>query len=190
MQINTDHIKAEAYAQGRIDAGEPAFMDPDGFTSNTTVGAFAHHFQQAKADGHDLLLISAWSTFMSESGRTVIATDHVEDPEDEMPTVEQVQTLHQELGQCGMSRTYVGAATVRCTLRLGHSPLAKHTYTDGRGNVLTWTTDESDQLLAERAHYVPASRYSTEVTTTRVAVSVPSSVASDEQVAADLTKEA
>jgi hypothetical protein len=178
MQSNAA-IKAEAYAQGRIDAGEPAFMDTDGFSSTTTTGAFAFHYDKAVNEGHDVNLTTAWAVFMEAAGRTVIHTD-TDTPEDEMATVEETQALRDALDNtCGMSRTYVGGPTVRCDLRLGHSPRAKHTAIVS-GNRVEWTTQESDQALADRIHYVPASTYSTEVTTTRYPVST------DAQVAADL----
>lgn len=182
MQVTKNYIVAQAYAQGRIDAGEPAFMDPDGFASNATVGAFAYHYSHAVEGGQDIALITAWATFMEQGGRTVIITGDTDTHEDEMATVAEAQALHEALGTCGMSRTFVGGPTVRCTLRLGHSSKAKHTYTTSDNVVLTWTTEESDQILADRVHYVPASTYSTEVTTTGYPVST------DAQVAADMSQ--
>lgn len=181
MHFTNDHIAATAYAQGRIDAGEPAFMD-DGFTANTTVGAFAHHYAEAVQAGHEPVLITAWSVFMETGGRTVIVTEPVEDTEDEMATTVEVAALRDALdnGACMISRTYLGGPTLRCHLRLGHSPNAKHAATV-MGQTHLWTTAESDQALAERIHFVPASTYSTEVTTTRYPVST------DAQVSADLS---
>lgn len=188
MKVTNHHIAAEAYAQGRIDAGEPAFMDPDGFTSAATVGSFAFHYANAAVAGHDMVLPTAWAVFMSEAGRTVIDTGHDDTPEDEMPTVSQTQALRDELdtGACMLTRTYVGGSTYRCHLPLGHGE--KHTAM-GAGRTLTWTTQESDQVLSDRinrVNFVPARQYSTEVATTRVAVTVPGHIASDDQVAADV----
>lgn len=184
----TTEIAAEAYAQGRIDAGEPAFMDRDGFTSNVTVGAFVHRYAEAHARGQQVALITAWATFMANDGRTVLDTEPVEEVEDEMATTEQVAALHAEAvgsipGACGISRTYLGSRTLRCTLRLGHQ--GKHAAAVAGSNTVTWTTDESDQALADRIHYTPASTYSTQVHRTGYPVNVPTS----EQVAADLTNQ-
>lgn len=169
-------IKAEAYAQGRIDAGEPAFMDRDDFTSNVTVGAFVHQVAQA---GDQVPLITAWATFMATGGRTVIETE-TQEVEDEMATTDEVERMRAALDICMSSRTFMGGPTIRCSLRLGHR--ASHA-ANLRGVIKTWTTEESDQALADRVHYVPASTYSTEVTRTRY----PVSVATDDQVAADLS---
>jgi len=166
---------AEAYARGRIDAGEPPFMDTDDFTSNITTGAFAFAFATAVEEGHDVSLNTAWTTFMATSGRTVVHDD-VDTPEDEMATVAEVHALRAE--PCGISRTYLGGPTVRCHLRLGHQE--KHAAMVG-ARTFTWTTAESDQALSDRIRYVPASRYSTQVTRTAYPV-----VASDEQVSADI----
>lgn len=177
MQSNIE-IKAEAYAQGRIDAGEPAFMDRDDFTSNVTVGAFVHQVAQT---GGQVPLITAWATFMATGGRTVIETEPDQDVEDEMATTDQVEAMRAALDVCMSSRTFMGGPTVRCSLRLGHR--ASHA-ANLRGVIKTWTTDESDQALAERIHYVPASTYSTQVTRTRY----PVAVSTDDQVAADMSR--
>lgn len=169
---------AEAYAQGRIDAGEPAFMDTDDFTSNVTTGAFAYAYETAVAQGHETALVTAWAVFMATSGRTVVHDD-ADTPEDEMATVAEVHTLRSITDPCMISRTYLGGPTVRCHLRLGHGPQEKHAAMVN-GRTFTWTTAESDQAVADRIHYVPAERYSTQVTTTRVVV------ASDEQVSVDI----
>lgn len=167
---------AEAYARGRIDAGEPAFMDTDNYTSNVTTGAFAFAFATAAAEGHDVSLNTAWTVFMGTSGRTVVHDD-VDTPEDEMATVAEAQALRAALDvPCGSSRTYLGGPTVRCHLPVGHQ--GKHAVMV-TGRTYTWTTTESDQALNDRIRYVPASRYSTEVTHTAYPV-----VASDEQVSA------
>jgi hypothetical protein len=183
MQITREFIAAEAYAQGRIDAGEVAFMDPDGFSSAATVGAFAYHYAGATGAGHDLTLSGAWDVFVSAGGRTVIHTD-TDTHEDEMATDSEVKALRDVLdsGLCLVSRTFLGGQTYRCTLRLGHST-KKHVYAPDGKAVATWSTEESDQALADRIHFVPASRYSTLVTTTPLP---PVAAATDEQVATDV----
>jgi hypothetical protein len=183
MEITNEFIAAEAYALGRIHAGDPAFMDPDGFSTAATVGAFAYHYQAAVQAGHQMTLDGGWTVFMSEGGRTVVHTGDTDTPEDEMATSAEVARLREVLdsGLCLVSRTFLGGHTYRCTLRLGHAS-KKHAYAgvDGKA-VATWSTEESDQALADRIHYVPASTYSTQVTTTRYPV------ATDEQVSADLS---
>lgn len=174
MKFTNEHVAATAYAQGRLDAGEPAFMDPDGFTHNATVGAFAFHYAKAAAEGHELVLITAWSVFMETAGRTVVHDD-ADTHGDHMAMAAQDGL---DAGACGMSRTFAGGPTVRCSLRLGHSPRAKHTY-NLNGTQLEWTTEESDQILADRVHYVPASTYSTEVTRTAYPVSTDAQVGTD-----------
>lgn len=167
---------AEAYAQGRIDAGEPAFMDTDNFTSNVTTGAFAYAYETAVAQGREASLVTAWGVFMATSGRTVVHDD-VDTPEDEMATVAEVHALRVVTDPCMITRTYLGGPTgVRCHLHLGHQD--KHAAMIG-GRTFTWTTAESDQALNDRIRYVPASTHSTLVTRTAYPV-----VASDEQVSA------
>lgn len=185
MQITNAFIAAEAYAQGRTDAGDEAIMDVDGFTSTTTVGAFAYHYAAAVEAGHDMTLPTAWAVFVSERGRTVVHTGDTDTPEDEMATAGEVKELRELLdsGLCLVSRTFLGGQTYRCTLRLGHTT-KKHAYAPGGTVVATWSTQESDQALADRIHFVPASTYSTLVTTTTPALAP---VATDEQVSADLS---
>lgn len=182
MEITNEFIAAEAYALGRVHAGDPAFMDPDGFSTAATVGAFAYHYQAAVQAGHHMALDAAWTVFMSQGGRTVVHTGDTDTPEDEMATAGEVQKLREVLdsGLCLVSRTFLGGQTYRCTLRLGHAS-KKHAYAPGGEAVATWSTEESDQALADRIHFVPASTYSTQVTTTRYPV------ATDEQVSADLS---
>jgi hypothetical protein len=184
MEITREFIAAEAYAQGRIDAGEVAFMDPDGFSSAATVGAFAYHYAAAAEAGHSLTLSGAWDVFVSEGGRTVVHTGDTDTHEDEMATDGEVKALRDVLdsGLCLVSRTFLGGRTYRCTLRLGHST-KKHVYAPDGKAVATWSTEESDQALADRIHFVPASPYSTLVTTTSLP---PVAVATDEQVSTDV----
>lgn len=178
MSKNT--IKAEAYAQGRIDSGgDAAFMDTDDFTSNVTTGAFAFQFETATRAGHEVNLSTAWAVFVSTGGRTVVI-DTTETTEDEMATVAQADAIREESGLCMLSRTYVGSGTVRCRLPLGHR---EHDHVSMlHGRTVKFATDESDQALNDRIRYVPAETYSTEVTYTRYPV------ATDEQVAIDLAK--
>lgn len=168
---------AEAYARGRLDTGEPAFMDTDDFTSNATSGAFAFAYASALDVGHEVSLSTAWSVFVSQSGRTVVVDD-TEIIEDEMATVAQADAIREDSGLCMLSRTFAGVGTVRCRLPLGHREHDHVSMLSGR--TVTFTTDESDQALNDRIHYVPASRYSTKVTTTAYPV------ATDEQVSAAL----
>lgn len=168
---------AEAYARGRLDTGEPAFMDADGISTAATSGSFAFQYASALDTGHEVSLSTAWTVFQSQSGRTVVVDD-TEIIEDEMATVAQADAIREASGLCMLSRTYAGSGTVRCRLPLGHREIDHVSMLGGR--TVTFTTDESDQALNDRIHYVPAERYSAKVTTTAYPV------ATDEQVSAAL----
>lgn len=156
MAATIEYLIAEAYARGRTDAGDHAFMD-DGFSTATTTGAFAFRYAEAHPPAVDggsvplLPLAAAWSVFCETLGRSVEA-EHAEQAEEEMATREQVAAVAAALepGQwpavCMVRATYPGGQQLTCTLAAGHS--GPHTATVNGRVVDTWTNMSSDAAVS------------------------------------------